>query len=270
MRGGRFLRLRTSILDSSLLLEELPTRWLFVTMLIIGDDAGTGEVDMPDERLASQAGLSLAQTKRALKTLNDSDPNSRSQEEEGRRIVPLDRGPGMAPRGWRIVNWKKYRDEVARELATDRQRRHRERKGQQKAGARDGYVTVRDGRVTAGDLPEAEAEAEAESNSLPPPPPHTGHKERGEGPGGEAPEASPPGDLWNRIRDELKARVDPKEFRTWFTPSRQVPSTNGTLLVHVPTRTFAEWIGSRYGVTLASIATELGFPDLEFRFVAEE
>jgi len=80
--------------------------------------------------------------------------------------------------------------------------------------------------------------------------------------------ASP--DLWNRIREELGRRLDPKEFKTWFQPTRQAPSTNGSLLVRVPTPTFAEWIESRYGVTLASIAAELGYPELEFHFVAEE
>ena len=124
-RPQRFLRLRTSILDSSLLLEELPTRWLFLTMLILADDAETGIVDMPVERLAAQAALSVEQTRIALERLCLPDGKSRSQLEGGQRIVPLEREPGMEPRGWRLVNWAEMKREAQREAAASRKQRSR-------------------------------------------------------------------------------------------------------------------------------------------------
>ena len=124
-REERFLRLRYRILKSSLLLEDPATRWLFLTMLLLGDDAGTGEVDMPVARLAAFAALTLEETARGLERLMAPDPQSHGQLEEGRRVVPLAREAGMEPRGWRIVNWEDLRKDAEREAAAIRKRRSR-------------------------------------------------------------------------------------------------------------------------------------------------
>lgn len=141
----RFVRLLKRILDSSLLLETPDTRWLFVTLLILADDANSEEIDMPLERLAARAGLSVQQTKFGLERLSEPDPLSRSTASEGRRLEPMPRPEGMAPRGWRIVNWAEQRKAfdaeraAARERGAARVRKHRDKK------AGNGHVTPGNG-----------------------------------------------------------------------------------------------------------------------------
>lgn len=95
-------------------------------MLLIADGDRTGCVDMPVERLAARAGLTLEETREGLEHLGRPDPNSMSSEEEGRRIVPIE--PGR-PRGWRLVNWEHYRAianaEQKREKTRLRVQKHR-------------------------------------------------------------------------------------------------------------------------------------------------
>lgn len=104
-------------------------------MLLIADDDQTGVVDMPVERLAARAGLSVAETKDALALLSSPDPDSSSPEHDGRRILPIREGG----RGWRLVNWEKYREiattEHKRNLTRARVASFRQR---QKGGAEGG------------------------------------------------------------------------------------------------------------------------------------
>jgi len=104
-----FTAVFSRILDSSLRQEEAETRWLFLTMLIIGDEAGDGTVDMPVEALAARAALSEDSTRRGLEALLAPDPESNSRKEEGRRLVHLRDGEIGIGRGWIIVNWPRYR-----------------------------------------------------------------------------------------------------------------------------------------------------------------
>jgi len=126
-----YTRVFESILDSSLNLQSVPTaaRWLWITMLIIADKNRTGVVDMPVERLAAKAGLSVDDTKAALELLGAPDPESRSQAEEGRRIIPIRED---SSRGWQLVNWEEYKvvanEEQQREMTRERVRRFREKR----------------------------------------------------------------------------------------------------------------------------------------------
>jgi len=116
-----FTRVFQSILDSSLNVQSIPpsTRWLWITMLLVGDADRTGVVDMPVERLAARAGLTVDETEAGLRVLGSPDPDSSSDEAGGARIVPL---RPDSTRGWRLVNWGKYRD-----IATTEQRREQTR-----------------------------------------------------------------------------------------------------------------------------------------------
>ncbi len=77
-------------------------------------------------------------------------------------------------------------------------------------------------------------------------------------------------EIWGSILKRLEGKLDPKELRTWFGPTRQtqMDSTSGTpvLTVSVPSRVFADWIESRHGELLAQEAAILGFPGLEILF----
>ena len=82
-------------------------------------------------------------------------------------------------------------------------------------------------------------------------------------------------EIWSSIVKSLEGKLDPKELKTWFAPTRQVSfeETGGSraaLTVAVPSPVFADWIRGRHGDLLAREAAAAGFPDLDFRFQAAE
>ncbi|HVE65212.1 MAG TPA: chromosomal replication initiator protein DnaA [Thermoanaerobaculia bacterium] len=80
-------------------------------------------------------------------------------------------------------------------------------------------------------------------------------------------------EIWSSIVRNLEGKLDPKELKTWFAPTRQVAfesreNTRSALTVSVPSPVFADWIRGRHGALLAREAAAAGFPDLDFRFQA--
>jgi len=74
--------------------------------LVILADAD-GVVDMTPPAIAARTSIPLEIIEAGLSQLAEADKYSRSEAEDGRRIVPLD---ADRPWGWRIVNYAKYRD----------------------------------------------------------------------------------------------------------------------------------------------------------------
>ena len=66
-----------------------------------------GEVDRSLPALASTTSIPLEILETGIRQLLEPDPESRSKEEEGRRIVLMDPSRSW---GWRIVNYKHYRE----------------------------------------------------------------------------------------------------------------------------------------------------------------
>lgn len=123
-----YLRVFHDLWNSSLMAESVPVRWLFITMLGMADKARSGVIDVPLFILSRQAGMTEEETRTALATLAAPDPSSRSEKEDGRRVVAL--RPDVE-RGWEIVNWEEY---AAQFRAADRRQqvkeaasRHREK-----------------------------------------------------------------------------------------------------------------------------------------------
>jgi chromosomal replication initiator protein len=80
-------------------------------------------------------------------------------------------------------------------------------------------------------------------------------------------------EIWSSIVKSLEGKLDPKELKTWFAPTRQVAfeeneNSRAALTVAVPSPVFADWIRGRHGDLLAREAAAAGFPDLDFRFQA--
>lgn len=65
-----------------------------------------GHVDIHPRAIAEEVGLTLDAVRAALDELEAPDPESRSPDEDGRRIVRLDEHRAW---GWRVVNGAKYR-----------------------------------------------------------------------------------------------------------------------------------------------------------------
>ena len=77
-------------------------------------------------------------------------------------------------------------------------------------------------------------------------------------------------EVWNSIVKGLEGKLDAKELKTWFAPTRQVAleqrGSSTSLTVAVPTRVFADWITSRHGPLLSRQAAAAGFPGLSIKF----
>lgn len=135
-----FTKLFSSIVHSSIWLEDLETKVLWITMLALMDRQGC--VYASAGGLARTAGLTPEATRKILEKFQSPDPDSadltREPEREGRRIEEIDGG-------WRLFNAKHYRAirdaEERREQNRQAQSRSRQRKsavssdGQQKSAS---------------------------------------------------------------------------------------------------------------------------------------
>ena len=99
---------------------------VFTNLLAHADSAS--QVDIHPKAIAEEVGLTLEQVRAALDLLESPDPESRTPDEEGRRIIRLDEHRAW---GWRIVNHAKYRairnEDDRREQNRLAQQRWRER-----------------------------------------------------------------------------------------------------------------------------------------------
>ena len=77
-------------------------------------------------------------------------------------------------------------------------------------------------------------------------------------------------DLWGSILRNLEGKLDSKELKTWFAPTRQVGfdqvAGSPTLRVAVPNRVFVDWIETRHGDLLGKAASDAGYPALAILF----
>lgn len=128
-----FVKLYGSILDSTVWLEALPTKVVWITMLAMADWEGFVSAAVPT--LAKRAGVTRNDCEAALVVLGAPDPDSKTKEFEGRRIE-------QTAGGWKILNHGKYRD-----MRTERQVKTAERVAKHRASKKEA-LPVTD--VTAG------------------------------------------------------------------------------------------------------------------------
>ena len=119
---------------------------VFTNLLAHADQHGI--VDKHWRAIAEETGLSRERVEAAILKLEEPDPESRSPEQDGRRIVRIDEHRAW---GWQVVNYGKYRairnEDDRREQNRLAQQRFREKNKQSKP-------------------PSSQAEAEAEAVNL--------------------------------------------------------------------------------------------------------
>lgn len=151
MNGG-FTKVYSSLLLSTVWREPNHVRLVWITMLALSDAVGRVEASIPG--LADAARVTLEECEDALRRLMSPDPYSRTKDHEGRRIADIDGG-------WRLLNYRKYRDgrdpERRREQNRDAQSRWREKHKPDVSHSKP--------PVSQGKPPSAQAEAEAEANT---------------------------------------------------------------------------------------------------------
>ena len=98
----------------------------FQQMIILCD--ADGVIDITPSALARRTGIPITHIKAGIKILEADDPDSRTRDHGGKRIMRLDEHRSW---GWFIVNHEKYKNlkdaETKREQARERKRRQRER-----------------------------------------------------------------------------------------------------------------------------------------------
>lgn len=121
-----YVKLFGSILDSSIWSEDNATRLVWITMLAMADSSGLVEASVTG--VAHRARVSQGECEEALAVLLATDPDSKSQEFDGRRIEKVEGG-------WVLLNYEKYREIRSKKQVMDavRQQRKRERDKSQDA-----------------------------------------------------------------------------------------------------------------------------------------
>ena len=118
-----YTKLFSEIVMSTVWREKDTTRLVWITMLALRNRHHVVEGSVPG--LADCARVSIKACRSALKVLSEPDPDSRSQELDGRRIQEVDGG-------WFIINGEKYRRKMSEDERREKnaiyQKNHRERK----------------------------------------------------------------------------------------------------------------------------------------------
>ena len=115
------------LVGSSLMDEDIGTRWLFVFLLAASDMEGRFHCQSV-KRLAALAGMSDAEAQKAVHALESPDPRSTTRDHDGRRIERVEGG-------WIVLNKAKFAAHRSkRQLAdAERKRQQREREKQKSA-----------------------------------------------------------------------------------------------------------------------------------------
>ncbi len=109
-----FVKLKTSILDSTIWNYDAETRVVWITMLAMADHKGRVHAAIPG--IAHRARVSINAVERALERFQSPDPYSRTADHEGCRV----RRDG---RDWLILNYGAHRDVDPNEKERERKRR---------------------------------------------------------------------------------------------------------------------------------------------------
>lgn len=121
--GVSFTKLFSSITESTVWGESHATRIVWITMLSMADRKGRVQASIPG--LANRARVTLEEAEHALERFMAPDKYSRTPDNEGRRIEPMDGG-------WRLLNYEKYRhmrdDEARGEYMRDYMQEYRKQK----------------------------------------------------------------------------------------------------------------------------------------------
>lgn len=151
-----FAKIFSQIFDSSIANDHV-IRHVFMDLLVLADRDGV--VDMTHDAISRRTNVPIEIVTHALAELSKVDASSRSKEEGGRRIVPLDSGRDW---GWQVVNYEHYReirDEEARR--TYFRDKKREQRAKPKVNVNIASNVVRDSQTNS-TQGEAEGDVEAE------------------------------------------------------------------------------------------------------------
>lgn len=103
---ANYTKLFNSIITSTIWTEDDKTRIVWITMLAIADKNGEVAGSVPG--IARIAAVSVDDTRTAIGKFLSPDPDSRTKDDQGRRIEEIDGG-------WRLLNHRKYREMASKD-----------------------------------------------------------------------------------------------------------------------------------------------------------
>jgi hypothetical protein len=207
-----FVKIFSQIFDSSVA-NDYQVRHTLMDLLALADP--TGRVDMTMESIQARTRIPMDILVSSMSALSSPDPQSRSPEYDGRRIVLLDSHRNW---GWQIVNYLTYRnmkdEDARRDQNRINQQRHRERARLAAAGVANPSASVSNGQQQSA---QEEVEEEVEEEKKKQVPVHKPRKSAQNAPAAEPkmPEAlNTPAflatwNLWCQHRKEIKNPLKP-------------------------------------------------------------
>lgn len=149
-----YTKLFNSILASTIWNEDNDTRIVWITLLAMAGKNGIAEGSVPG--IAVFARLPVDATRKALEKLAAPDPDSRSQEHDGRRIEAVDGG-------WLIINHAKYRAK----MSTDERREYlRVKQAEYRKARKQKSTNVNNVSDKYTELTQPKAEAKADTEKI--------------------------------------------------------------------------------------------------------
>lgn len=152
-----YTKLFSSIITSTIWSEDDRTRIVWITMLALADKNGEVQGSVPG--LARMACVPVEDCRASLQKLMSPDPDSRTKDDEGRRIEEIDGG-------WSIINFLKYRELASREetRASEslRKARYRDRKMKAKC---PGHVPDTSGQETFSSYTQKQTQTQTQNPS---------------------------------------------------------------------------------------------------------
>lgn len=115
----QFVKLYSSITESTIWDEDDPTRICWITMLAMSDRRGRVMASVPG--LAHRARISVEACARALAKFAAPDEHSRTKEHDGRRIEEIDGG-------WMLLTYEKHRARQNEEACKESKRVYAEKR----------------------------------------------------------------------------------------------------------------------------------------------
>jgi hypothetical protein len=156
-----YTKLFSSIIASTIWRTGDKTRLVWITMLAMADQFGVVEASVPG--LSDMARVTVAECREALDELQQPDPDSRSSEQEGRRIEKVEGG-------WRLINHGKYREKMSRDERREYQRLYQRSYRKQNVNSDSDKLTKFDIQKQKQNRTETPVRTEVPSPAAPPTP----------------------------------------------------------------------------------------------------
>jgi hypothetical protein len=155
-----FAKIFAQIFDSSIS-SDYVVRHVFMDLLVLADRDGV--VDMTLDAISRRTNVPEEIVSHAISELMKADIKSRSHNEEGARLIPIDSHRDW---GWQIVNYEHYRnikdEEARRTYFRDRQREHRA-KSKTTTNSQSLSNDVKDSSTLLNKVTQAEADTDTEA-----------------------------------------------------------------------------------------------------------